>query len=90
MASPTLDDSYYRVDILERALNQKAMIGCSVEDPLEGALIVCHVIGSHSKEKEEYARLLNESTIFTHRQSPRRFLVWRSSPPKSKGRARPR
>jgi len=59
MASPTTDDSCYRVNILESTLNQEAKTCHSVQDPLEAALIGCHVTGSHSGEKEEYARLLN-------------------------------
>ena len=30
--------------------------------------------GSHSGEKEEYAQLLNESIIYTHRQFPKEVL----------------
>ena len=40
-------------------------------DPLKAALIGCYVTDSHSGEKEEYARLLNESTAYTPRQSPK-------------------
>jgi len=36
-------------------------------DPLKAALISCHVTGSHSGEKMEYTKLLNSSTIYTHR-----------------------
>jgi len=53
LASPTLDDSCCRVDVLERMLNQEAMPCQSVEDPLEAGLIVCYVTISHSGEKEE-------------------------------------
>jgi len=73
MASPTIDDSCCRVDILESTLNQEAKTCHSVEDPLEAALIGCHVTGFHSGEKEGYARLLNESTTYTDRRFPRRF-----------------
>jgi len=70
MASPTLnDDTCYRVDVLERVLSQEAMTCHSVEDPLEAALIGCHMTGSHSGKKEEYARLLNISTTYTPRHS---------------------
>jgi len=48
MASPTTDDSCYRVDILERTLNQEAKTCHLMEDPLEATLINCHVTGSHS------------------------------------------
>jgi len=67
MARPTTDDSCCRVDILESTLNQEAKAHHSVEDPLEAALIGRHVTGLHSREKEEYARLLNESTTYVHR-----------------------
>ena len=64
---PTINDSCCRVDVLERALNQEAKTCHSVEDLLEAALVSCHVTRSYSREKDEYARLLNESTTYTHR-----------------------
>ena len=73
-ASPTLDDSCCRADVLERALNQEAKTCHYVGDPLEATLIGCYVTNSHSGEKEEYARLFNESTAYTHRQSPKEVL----------------
>ena len=69
MASPTSGDSCCRVDILEKALNQEGKTHLSVEDPLEAALIGCHITNSGSGEKEEYARLLNDSTAYLPRQS---------------------
>ena len=74
MAFPTPGDSCCRVDGPERALNQEAKTCHYVGDPLEVILISCYVIDSHSGEKEQYARLLNESTTYTHRQSPREVL----------------
>jgi len=53
--------------VLEKALNQETKTCHSVEEPLEATLISCYVIDSHSREKEEYARLLNESIAYTHR-----------------------
>jgi len=41
-----------------------------VEDPPEVALIDCHVTGLYLRENEQYARLLNESTTYAHRQLP--------------------
>ena len=58
MASPTSGDSCCRVDILEKAINQEGKTHLSIEDPLEAALISCHVTNSDSGAKEEYARLL--------------------------------
>ena len=68
------DDSCYRVDVRERTLNQEAKTCHLVEDPLEAALIGYHVTGSYSGENEEYARLLNESTAYAHRKSPKEVL----------------
>ena len=67
MASLTLDDMCCRVDMLERALSREALTSHSVKDPLEAVVIGCHVSGSHSGEKEEYARLLDASTAYTPR-----------------------
>ena len=50
MASPTTDYSCCRVK--ESMLNQNAKAHHSVEDPLEEALIGCHVTGLHLREKE--------------------------------------
>ena len=61
MASSASGGSCCRVDVLEKALNQEGMSHSSVDDPLEAALIGCHITKSSSGEKEEYARLLNES-----------------------------
>jgi len=74
MAFSTTDDSCCRVDILKSTLNQDAKTCQSVEDPLEAALINCHIIGSQSREKENYARLLNESTTYAHRKFPTEVL----------------
>ena len=46
----------------------------SVEDPLEAALIGCYATDSCLGEKEEYVRLLNESTAYMPRQ-PRREIL---------------
>jgi len=72
IASPTSGDSCCVVEALEKALNQEAKTQHSVEDPLKAALIC--VTDSHSGEKEEYARLLNESTAYTPRQSPKEIF----------------
>jgi len=74
MTSPSLDDTCCRVDVLEKALSQEALTFHSAEDPIEAALVACHVTGSHLEEKEEYARLLNTSTTYMHRQSPKEIL----------------
>jgi len=68
MASLTIDDSCCRVEILESTLNQEAKTYHLVENLLEAALLGYHVSGSHSGEKDEYAKLLNESTTYAHRQ----------------------
>ena len=67
MAYPTLDDTCCRVDILENVLSEEVMTCHHVEDPLEITLIGCDVIESQIGEKEEYDRLLNASTTYTHR-----------------------
>ena len=90
MASSTIDDSCCRVDILERALNLEANTCQSVEDPLEAALIGCHVTGSHSGEKEEYVRLLNESTVYAPRQSYKEILSVEESIPKKEEECPPK
>jgi len=66
-ASPTSDESCCRVDKLKRTLNQEAKTCHSVEDLLEVALIDCLITGSHSGDKEEYARFINESTAYAHK-----------------------
>ena len=45
-----------------------------MEGPLEATLIGCHVTGSRTEEKEDYARLFNASTTYTHKQSPKEVL----------------
>jgi len=74
LASPTLGDSCCRVDVLEKALNQEAKTHHSMEDPLEVMLIGCYVTDSHLVERGEYARLLNESTAYTLKQSLKEVL----------------
>jgi len=71
MASLTSSDSCCTFDMLEKALNQEAKTQHSVEDPPEVALIGCYATHSPSGEKDEYAMLLNESTVYTPRQSPK-------------------
>ena len=46
MAAPTPNDICCRVDSLKRELNQEAMTHHSMKDPLEAALIDCHVTNS--------------------------------------------
>jgi len=79
-----LDNSYCGIDVLESTLNQEAKTCPSVENPLEATLTGGGITSSHSVEKREYARLLNESTAYAHRNPPRRFFVWKSSPPMRK------
>jgi len=67
MAPLTTDASCCKVDILESTLNQEAKAHHSVEDPLEATLIDCHVTGLQLREKEEYARILNDYTNYAHR-----------------------
>jgi len=90
MASPNTDNSCCRVNILERTLNQKAKTRHSMEDPLEAALIGCHVTSSHSGEKEEYAKLLNESIAYAHRQFPKEVLNVEELPSKEEEKSHPR
>ena len=70
----TSGNSCCRVDVLEKALNHEVKTQHSMEDPLEAASIFCYVTNSHSREKDEYARLLNKSTAYTPRQSPKGIL----------------
>jgi len=72
-----------------RALNQEAKTYHSVEDPLEAALISCHVTRSYSGEKEGYARLLNESTTYAHRQYPAEVLSVGELPSKKEEKSEP-
>ena len=74
MDIPTLDYTCCRVNALDKVLNQEAMPRHSVEDPLEVILISYNVMDSHTGEKEEYARLLNTSSAYTHKQSPNEVL----------------
>ena len=46
MAPPSPDDTCCRVDILEKTLNHEAMTYHFMEDPLEAALVSCHVTDS--------------------------------------------
>ena len=41
-----------------------------MEDPLEAALVSCHVTDSQSGEMDEYSRLLESSIAYTRRKSP--------------------
>jgi len=75
MASPTTGDSCCKVDVLEKALNQEGKAQFSAKDPLDAALIGCYTTNPCSGEKEEYARLLNESTAYMPRQSHREILI---------------
>jgi len=61
-----------------------------VEDPLEAALIGCHVTGSHSGEKEECVRLLNSYTAYTHRQFPKEVLCVEEPTPKEQEKSMPK
>ena len=90
MARLTIDDSCCRVDILESTLNQEVKTCHLVEGSLEAALIGYHVTGSHLVEKEEYARLLNQSTIYAHRQSPIEVLSVAELPSKEEEKSAPK
>jgi len=74
MATPTLDDTYCRVDVLEKVPSRETMTYYSVDDPLEPILIHRDVTNTQTGEKEEYARLLNVSTTYTPRQCPKEIL----------------
>ena len=74
MANQTLDYPYCRVDVLEKMLNQEALICHSMGDPLETALIGYGVTKPQARGKEEYARLLNASTAYAHKQCPKKVL----------------
>jgi len=50
----------------------------------------CHVTGSHSGEKEDYARLLNESTTYAHRQFPTEVLSVEELPFKEEEKSTPK
>jgi len=74
MASPSPDDTCCRVDILEKTLNHEAMTYHFVEDPLEAALVNCHVTGCQPGETEAYARIVDASIAYTGKQSPMEVL----------------
>ena len=74
MANPTLDDTCYRVDVLEMVLNQKALSYNSAEDPLEATHIGYCVTEPQAWETKEYGRLLSASTTYTHEQSLKEVL----------------
>ena len=61
-----------------------------MEDPLEAALTGCHVINSGSTEKEEYARLLNESLAYLPRQSHRDIFAVEEPTPKKEEECSPK
>jgi len=60
--------------VLKKVLNLELQTHHSMRDPIEVVMISCYMTDSHSGEKEEYARLLNKSTAYTPRQSPKEVL----------------
>ena len=65
MVTPALDNTYCRVNVLERVISMEAMTFHSMDDPLKVVLIGHDVIDAHIWEKDEYARLFNTSTGYT-------------------------
>ena len=74
MASPTLDFTYYRVDVMEEILSSEAMTCHSIKDLLEAVMINCDVFASQTRETEKCARLLDASTAYTRKQCPKEVL----------------
>ena len=46
----------------------------SVEDPFEALIIGYNVLESQASKKKDYARLLNASTTYIQKQSPKEVL----------------
>jgi len=87
MASPTLDDIPYRVDVLEEVLSVKAMPHHFVEDPLKAITIGCDISKFATGDKEQYATLLNVSPTCTHGQCPNEVLNVEFQDSKEKGKS---
>jgi len=74
MAIPTLDDTYCRVDVLEKILSKEAMTSHSMHDPLKVILLGRDVISTETGERNKYVRLFNASTARTPQQCPKEII----------------
>ena len=77
-------------DVLEKVLSKQALTCHYVEDAPEAVLVSYDVIESQTREKEEYVRLLNASTTYTHRQYPMEVLNVEVQASKEKERSAPK
>jgi len=75
MATPALDDTYSRIDVLEKVPSREAMSFHFMDDPLEAVVIGYDVTGTRIWKNEEYARLFNMSTTSTPRQCPKELFI---------------
>ena len=87
IANPTLDDTCCRIDVLEKVLNKEALTYHSMKDPPDAALISCGVSQPQVKEKEEYAKLLNASTAYTHKRCCKEVLNVEAPTSQEKGKS---
>jgi len=83
MSSPSLEDAFYRVDILEKVLSEEMAFFKSLKDPLKACLV--HIfkgedIGCLIDERDIYTKILNLTTIFMDKI--RRAFAWMLGPPR--------
>ena len=64
MGNLTLDDTCFRVDVLEMVLSREVMAYHSMDDPLEAIFISRKVNATQAEERVDYARLLNVSIAY--------------------------
>ena len=80
MASPSLEDACYSIDVLKRLILKEMGTLSPPLDPLEACLIGSwgHRIDSHSNEEKDYIQIssirANHTSVDTHW---RRFLMWK-------------
>ena len=70
MVTSTLENTCCRVDVLEGVINKEVVTFHFVDNSFEVVLIGHEVIDAHTREKEEYARLLHSFITYAPRQCP--------------------
>jgi len=67
MSSPYMDDTYYRIDILEKVLIEEMVFLKPLEDPLEACLVGASQgedVGLLGDKRDIYAKILNSALTF--------------------------